>query len=535
MVVNPSEPCGHGTSLRLEGFGLAFGSRVILAGCDLTLADTGIDVLMGPVKTGKSSLMRSLAGQFDGHTIHRSWGQAWLREQPLQAGCRPQLVAQILRNPARTVLDVLREAQPADVKRSGVQWRAWALECLEHHQAVELVDLLDKPLMDLSSSQQRRVRVLALAVTNPGMLFIDEPTYGLDAGDSAALLEWLRHLGTGLKLMVSLHNQQQARQLADSVILLGGGRVLAHQPTAAFFTQPANDWVAQFLRSGSLDLPSPDARPEDLDPGAPVPAPLPPAALAALAATPGSPQQVPQRSGAIAEAAAGAMPVPQATPVAVPDVKPAVAPAVTPVASPVAALERAALTPPPEPTRRPAMLPPTLPTGVELASMVGQVVLGGRQGPRGFRWIVPGVLAGCPQPGAVAPIEYDLDLLGAAGITHLITLTELDLPQDLLRIHGLANTHLPIFDRKAPSTGQMQMLLVRMQRLIQSGEVLAVHCLAGLGRTGLVLAAWLVRDGGLSAATAMERLRRIEPAYVQSQEQETFLQHFEDDLMRRLL
>jgi atypical dual specificity phosphatase len=172
---------------------------------------------------------------------------------------------------------------------------------------------------------------------------------------------------------------------------------------------------------------------------------------------------------------------------------------------------------------------------VELASMVGQVVLGGQQGPRRFRWIVPGVLAGCPQPGVVAPIEYDLDLLGAVGITHLITLTEQDLPQDLLRIHGLANTHLPIFDREAPSTGQMQMLLVRMQRLLQAGEVLAVHCLAGLGRTGLVLAAWLVRDGGLSAATAIERLRRIDPAYVQTEAQEAFLQQFEDDLLRRLL
>jgi atypical dual specificity phosphatase len=363
-----------------------------------------------------------------------------------------------------------------------VQWRAWALECLKRFQAVELAGTLDQPMMDLSSSQQRRVRVLALAAAGPEMLFIDEPTYGLDPHESASLLDWLRHVGTGLKLLVTLHNQQQARLLADSVVLLGGGRVLAHQPTEPFFAHPANAWVEQFLRSGSLDLPSPDARAEDLEVDAVRPAPLPPAAMAAVAAS--------REDGAHR---------PEPVPPVVAHGTPVVLPAAT--VRP-AATQRVVIEPPAEPVRRPATLPPTLSTGVEMASMVGQAVLRGQQGPRRFRWIVPGVLAGCPQPGVVAPIEYDLDLLGAAGITHLITLTERDLPQDLLRIHGLANTHLPIFDREAPSTGQMQMLLVRMQRLLQAGEVLAVHCLAGLGRTGLVLAAWLVRDGGLSAATA---------------------------------
>lgn len=483
------------TSLCLQGFGLAFGPRVILAECELGLAPTGVDVLMGPVKTGKSSLLRSLAGQFDGHAVHRSWGHAWLGGRALQPGHRPQLVAQHVRSPARTVFEVLREAQPADAHRSGMQWRAWAIECLEHCHAPELAGLLDRPVMELSLSQQRRVRVLALAADRPDLLFVDEPTYGLDPVESGRLLNWLRRLGTEQKLLVTLHNQQQARMLADSVVLLGGGRVLAHQPTDQFFAQPANVWVEQFVRSGSLSLPSPDALADDLDDSAPRPAPLPPAALAAVAAS----QEEAQKT----VSAVWQKPV---------------------VTEPAA-----------KPARRLAALPPTLPEGVELASMVGQVVLMGQQGPRRFRWIVPGVLAGCPQPGVVAPIEYDLDLLGAAGITHLITLTEEDLPQDLLRIHSLSNTHLPIFDREAPSTGQMQMLLVRMQRLLQAGEVLAVHCLAGLGRTGLVLAAWLVRDGGLSAPAAIERLRRIDPAYVQTDAQEAFLHQFEDDLMRRLL
>jgi atypical dual specificity phosphatase len=78
------------------------------------------------------------------------------------------------------------------------------------------------------------------------------------------------------------------------------------------------------------------------------------------------------------------------------------------------------------------------------------------------------------------------------------------------------------------------MLLVRMQKLIADGEVLAVHCKAGLGRTGAVLAAWLIREGGLTAEDSMGRLRRIEPGFIQSKVQEDFLHCYEADLTSRL-
>lgn len=172
--------------------------------------------------------------------------------------------------------------------------------------------------------------------------------------------------------------------------------------------------------------------------------------------------------------------------------------------------------------------------GVELASSVGRVIVSESRGPHGFRWVVPGMLAGTPQPGVVAPIDHDLILLDRVGVTHLITLTETDMDQEALARHHLKNTHLPIFDRKAPSTSQMHMLLVRMQRLMDAGEVLAVHCKAGLGRTGLVLAAWMVRDGGLSAEAAIERLRKVNPGFIQSDEQLEFLHAYEADILRRL-
>jgi atypical dual specificity phosphatase len=166
--------------------------------------------------------------------------------------------------------------------------------------------------------------------------------------------------------------------------------------------------------------------------------------------------------------------------------------------------------------------------------MVGRAVLSNYRGPTGFHWIVPGRLAGCAETGVSAAIDYDLELLHNMGVTHLITLTEMDLDQNALARNQLSNLHLPIHDREAPSMAQTYMLVRRMQVLLDQGWVLSVHCHAGIGRTGTILAAWLIREGGLSASHAIKRLRTIYPAYVQTQVQEQFLQNFEQDIMRRM-
>jgi atypical dual specificity phosphatase len=166
---------------------------------------------------------------------------------------------------------------------------------------------------------------------------------------------------------------------------------------------------------------------------------------------------------------------------------------------------------------------------------VGDFIFRDSSAPRGFNWIVPGKLAGCAAPGVSAPIEHDLSVLARIGITQLVTLTETDLDQEALHRHRLKNIHLSIFDGEAPSIRQTHMLLVRMQKLIEAGEVLAVHCRAGLGRTGAMLAAWMIKEGGLTAENSIARLRRIEPGFIQSKEQEDFLRRYEADLTQRLI
>lgn len=483
--------------LELAGYGVSFGRRVILADMTLSLPREGIDILMGPVKTGKSTLLRSLAGLNDANSLYRQWGQALLDGRPVGEGHRPVLVQQHAAILNATVGDALVWPQRQQATRPAAEWKALAAEALAQHGLDAHVPGLDTPVWDLPLQWQRALHILAHALTRPALLLVDEPTYGLDDTASTQLVEWLAGLGRQVRMMVALHHQGQARRLGQRLLLIGGGRVLAHAEVPRFFSPPPlNDWVAQFTTSGSLAIPSPDARPEDLAPDVAPPPPLPPAARAAIAPF-------------LAQAEA---PVP-----------PAPAPAMRPAPEPATPRTGTA-----------AVLPPTSAQGVEITAMVGRAMMSEYRGPAGFRWIAPNLVGACPEPGIVNPIEYDLDLLARVGITTLITLTEKDLDQVALRAAGLKNIHLPIFDREAPSMSQAYMLVRRMQKLIDAGEVLVVHCKAGIGRTGTILAAWLIREGGLSAREAIGRLRRINPAYVQTEVQEQFLAGFEQDILRRM-
>lgn len=497
--------------LNLDGFGVSFGKRVVLDGITLCLLPDGIEVLMGPVKAGKSTLLRTLSGLYDGHPLHKSWGNVTVAGQPMSQTNRPALLQQHATVFALPLLEVLLQPIRAIEQRSPAEWREQGLVWLAQYGLNEAIEQFNQPLLSCSTRIQRSVLILAQVLLKPPLLMIDEPTYGLNDADATWLIDWLKKISVNCKLLVVLHNQVQARRLADKIILIGGGRVLAHQDTQAFFQRPANEYVETFIRSGSLSLPSPDARPEELETGVAPPPVLSQAARVATQTSMPEPVDIPE-------------PVVISKPVVIPPAPPVVAPPVDMpfvTATPV--------------IRAPIQLPAPSRDDVELASMVGEVMMRNSSAPRGFNWIVPGKLAGCPAPGVSAPIDYDMDLLARVGITRLITLTEVDLDQDALCRHGLTNIHLPIFDREAPSIGQTHMLLARMQRFIAAGDVLAVHCKAGLGRTGTILAAWLIRYGGLSATGAIERLRRIEPGFIQSAMQEEFLHLYEADITNRMI
>jgi atypical dual specificity phosphatase len=136
-----------------------------------------------------------------------------------------------------------------------------------------------------------------------------------------------------------------------------------------------------------------------------------------------------------------------------------------------------------------------------------------------FYWLIEDVLAGCSRPGANGGnVDGDLDTLRDHGVGALLTLTETALPRGALERHGIEGMHLPVDDFHAPTTAQMLDALAFLDRARAAGTPAAVHCLAGQGRTGTVLAAYLIRSG-LDADQAVAEVRAVCPGAVEAKPQ----------------
>lgn len=147
--------------------------------------------------------------------------------------------------------------------------------------------------------------------------------------------------------------------------------------------------------------------------------------------------------------------------------------------------------------------------------------------PRGFFWLLEGQLAGMPRPGIIAPLEDDLDGLFSLGVDVLVTLEEAaTVPPERLAAYGIASELYPVADMAAPSMEAAVSLCRRIDELLARDRVVAVHCLAGLGRTGTVLAAYAIWRGA-SAVEAIDSVRSLRARTIQSEAQTQFLEELE--------
>ena len=138
-----------------------------------------------------------------------------------------------------------------------------------------------------------------------------------------------------------------------------------------------------------------------------------------------------------------------------------------------------------------------------------------------FDWIVPGQVAAMAMPW-----PEDLEELRRRGITALLSLSE----RPVAEAAGFARLSLPVRDFRAPTPGQLEAAVEFVETAVNAGGACAVHCGAGLGRTGTVVAAWLVRRGR-SAQEAIAEVRRARPGSVETREQEAAVVAYEN--MRR--
>jgi atypical dual specificity phosphatase len=141
--------------------------------------------------------------------------------------------------------------------------------------------------------------------------------------------------------------------------------------------------------------------------------------------------------------------------------------------------------------------------------------------PEVFSWIEMPLLAGMARPSS----PEELTWLREQGIEVLVCLTEDRLRRDWVEQANLLVFHEPLEDMEAPTQDQLDRIVSAIVRAIDRNMGVGVHCGAGLGRTGTVLAAYLVSKGQ-SAANAIAKIRRLRPGSIETEEQVAAIELF---------
>jgi len=231
--------------LRVDGVGIEIGGVPRLCDLRFELRAGPCSVILGPNGAGKSLTLRICHG-----LLAPSRGSVrWLGPGAARATLEQAMVLQrpvLLRRRVAANLDYPLGVRgvPAEERRERVR------ATLER---AGLSQLAERSARALSVGEQQRVALARAWVTDPQVLWLDEPASSLDPGATRALEETIRAIrSAGTKLVMTTHDLAQARRLADEVLFLHRGRILEQTPADAFFDAPSSPEARAFLKGELL-------------------------------------------------------------------------------------------------------------------------------------------------------------------------------------------------------------------------------------------------------------------------------------------
>ena len=192
-----------------------------------SIPDQGITVIGGPSGAGKTSLLRCLVG------LNRAQGHVCIQGRTWQDNSRFVPVHQrslgvVFQDPGLFAhLDVAQNiafaSQRAKCARQPIIWRADVAE------ALGIARLMQRRTWQLSGGEQQRVAIARALAVNPALLVMDEPLAALDMEGKGEILSFLRNLVRqhGLQMLWVTHSDDELLRLADHVLLMQSGRILA--------------------------------------------------------------------------------------------------------------------------------------------------------------------------------------------------------------------------------------------------------------------------------------------------------------------
>ena len=141
--------------------------------------------------------------------------------------------------------------------------------------------------------------------------------------------------------------------------------------------------------------------------------------------------------------------------------------------------------------------------------------------PTNFSWLIEEKLAGSGMPTS----SDELDWILKQGVKSIVTMTEDALPQQWIR--EIEYLHVPTPDFTAPDMEKIDMAVDFIHQNISDNQAVMVHCAAGLGRAGTILACYFVKHMKFTAKEAINKVREQRPGSIQSETQELAITFYE--------
>ncbi len=239
--------------LRIRGLSKRYPGVAALDKVDLDIASGELIALLGPSGSGKTTLLRVVAGLLSPDTGSVLFGE----RDATRLSLRERNVGFVFQHYA-----LFRHMTVADNIAFGLQCRPRVQRPPRTEIArrvEELLGLIQLPELggrypdQLSGGQKQRVALARALAIDPSVLLLDEPFGALDAKVRVELRRWLRklHERTGQTTLFVTHDQEEALELADRVVVMRQGRIEQVGTPDAIYAAPASAYVFGFVGRGN--------------------------------------------------------------------------------------------------------------------------------------------------------------------------------------------------------------------------------------------------------------------------------------------
>jgi sulfate transport system ATP-binding protein len=231
--------------IEARGIVKRFGDFTALDGVSVDVPSGSLTALLGPSGSGKSTLLRVIAGLEtpDEGTVVLA-GEDVTRFAPQERG-----VGFVFQHYAAFKHMTVWENVAFGLKirrRPRAEVKQRVAELLE---LVQLARLGDRYPAQLSGGQRQRMGLARALAVDPKVLLLDEPFGALDARVRKELRLWLRRLHdeTHTTTVIVTHDQEEAMEVADCVVVMNAGRIEQTAPPRELYDNPANEFVMSFV------------------------------------------------------------------------------------------------------------------------------------------------------------------------------------------------------------------------------------------------------------------------------------------------